>query len=138
MTDEKPDPEELLQESKNQRRHTTESTSAGVQEDVDDEISPLGDEILEAYGAIEAGELSTQVQTRDEDLAAILEGLANQPLDLDRVVDAAADELGADVDDDPTKADAVRLLVRVGLRAVDGETLDAAREAKRERAVDSL
>lgn len=114
MTDENTDAaEELLQQSKSQKRHQTDpSTSA---EDTRD----LADAVADAYAA----DISENLTIRDNNLAALFAGL-EETGELENVIDAAAGELDREADG-TSKAEALRLLVRVALGQVAPETLDA-------------
>jgi len=117
MTDDNTDAaEELLQKSKDQKRHQTDPSTSS-------EATPnLADAVADAY----ADEISQNLTIRDENLAALFAGL-EETGELENVIDAAAGDLGREPDG-TSKAEALRLLVRIALREVSPETLEAGTE----------
>lgn len=126
MTDK--DAEELLQSSKEQRRHTTDPATDDSSP-TDEPGQSLEDAVADAYAAFDDGGLHPNVTVRDADLAALVEGL-EQTGELAAVTERANDRLGRDAATD-TKADLVKALVRVGLDAVASEEVEAAKNGKR-------
>lgn len=122
------DAEELLKQSKNQRRHTTD---APAKKDRDgSESVELADAVAEVLGEIDQGDTPSNLTLRDGDLAALFAGLERSG-DLDRIVQEAHDALDRDgAPDSLTRATALRLLVRVGLAEIDPSVIDAAIEGK--------
>jgi len=119
MTDDNPDTdaaEELLQKSKSNKRHQTDpSTSSEGTRD-------LADAVADAYAA----DISENLTIRDSNLAALFAGL-EETGELETVIDAAAEDLDREADG-TSKAEALRLLVRIALGEVAPETLDAGTE----------
>lgn len=79
----------------------------------------LVDAVADAY----ASDISENLTIRDGNLAALFAGL-EETGELEAVIEAAADELDRDRDG-TSKAEALRLLVRVALGEVAPETLEA-------------
>jgi hypothetical protein len=120
-----PDPEELLQQSKERRRTSTEATES----DTSKEVGPtLAEAVATALDDIEEGEMNSTFGFRDEKLVALLAGLERSGELTDVVVDAQ-EELGRDPN--PAKnsrSEAGRLLIRLGLQSLDERILEEARE----------
>lgn len=108
--------EELLQQSKTQKRHQTDPEVSG------EDSRDLADAVADAY----ASDISENLTIRDGNLAALFAGL-EQTGELESVINVAAEELGREPDG-TSKAEALRLLVRVALGEVAPETLDAGAE----------
>lgn len=124
MTDEK-DPEELLAQSKEQKRHTSEPSAT----DDEPEVS-LEEHIVDAYSDINSAGGSSNLTMRDANLAALIRGLENADL-LDDVGADLRDELGKDHEDSETRSSVLSLLARVGLQEARPELLETGKEAKR-------
>lgn len=119
MTDDNSDTdaaEELLQKSKSNKRHQTDPSTSS--EDTRD----LADAVADAYAA----DISENLTIRDGNLAALFAGL-EETGELETVIDAAAGELDREADG-TSKAEALRLLVRIALGEVAPETLQAGAE----------
>ncbi|WP_336339656.1 hypothetical protein [Haloarcula brevis] len=118
MTDDK-DPEELLAQSKEQKRHTSEPSSPE-----DGEGPSLEQEIANYYQAIDDGEVPHNLTMRDESLAALMRALEST---------GQLDDLGADVRDrldrtprdDESRGPVLAMLVRVGLQEVRPDLLES-------------
>jgi len=125
MTNDK-DPEELLSEGAQSRRTTTEAPTT------DADTPDLQAAIKAAYDEIEAGDRPRHLQFRETDLAAIMAGLEASG-DLAAVIETAAAQLDREADGD-SRAAALKLLVRLGIEAVDDEidVVATAQEAKQE------
>ena len=127
MADAEEEAEELLQQAKEQKRHETEpSTTADDSDDVS-----LEDAVTEAYERIDEGEVYENLTIRDEDLAALFAAL-EETGQLEDVGEAAADTLGRDADTLDTRAAVLKLLVRAALDDVAPETIESAKEGRRE------
>jgi len=113
MTDDTPDAEELLQQSKTQKRHETDPADITVADE-----PTLVDAVADAY----ASDISENLTIRDGNLAALFAGL-EETGELEAVIEAAADDWTTT--DGTSKAEALRLLVRVALGEVAPETLEA-------------
>ncbi len=116
MTDDNSDTdaaEELLQKSKDQKRHQTDPSTSS-------EATPnLADAVADAY----TDDISENLTIRDGNLAALFAGL-EETGELEHVVNAAAGELDREADGE-SKAEALRLLVRIALNEVAPEALEA-------------
>lgn len=121
MTDDNPDAEAALQQSMEQSRHETDPT-----ETTPDDDPTLVDAVADAYGALDDDEIAENLTIRDQNLAALFAGL-DETGELGAVIDAAASELDRD-DGGESKAEALRLLVRIGLSEVAPEKLEAGAE----------
>lgn len=116
----------------NQHKDETEGGRAGAEAPAeqepddadDDEPQSLEDAVAGAYEQIDDGDLSSNLTLRDTDLAALFHGLETMD-QLPDVGDAAADELNRDDEDTDTRAAVLRLLVRIGLKAVDEDVIQA-------------
>lgn len=122
MTDDtEPDPEALLEDAKEQRRTSTEPTTAP---DATTGGS-LADAVAGAFEDLDEGEINSTVAFRDDRLVALLVGL-ERTAELPSVVTDAQDALGRDIDTEATtRSEAVRLLVRLGLQSLDSNLLEA-------------
>ncbi|SDL09527.1 hypothetical protein [Natronorubrum texcoconense] len=125
MSDDESKAEELLAEAKSKSRHETEPSNQA-----DDETPVLEDAIADAYAELEAGDLHSNLTLRDDNLAALFAGM-EATSDLERIGTEAADVLDRDADPS-TRADVLRLLVRVGLEEVDGSVLESGKEGRRQ------
>ncbi|NUC75000.1 hypothetical protein HTZ84_22305 [Haloterrigena sp. SYSU A558-1] len=131
MTDDtETDPQELIDQHKNETDGGHSQTEAAVEKNDDaDETPELEDAVADAYEKIDEGDRSSNLTLRDENLAALFHGLedANQLAD---VGDAAAEELGWDQDDTDTRAGVLRALVRIGLKEVDEDVIQAGKDGR--------
>lgn len=125
MSDDQAKAEELLQQSKDKKRHETEPTTAEK-----DATPTLEEAITDAYVSLESGDLHSNLTLRDENLSALFAGL-DKTGDLERIGSSAAAELDRDTDAS-TKADVLRLLVRIGLSEVDDGVIDAAKNGRKQ------
>jgi len=120
--------EDILSSQKDNKRHTTEPTQNGSS-------SPdLKDAIVQAYAEIDAGDRPQNLTVRDEKLAALLGGLEDADR-LDEVMIRAAEQLGTDPPEKVTRANTLRMLIRLGLaKSVPDivETSSAARKQHQE------
>ena len=119
--------EELLQQSGSDKLHAAEAPTQSESDDTPE----LEDAIADAYEAIDAGDVSSNLTLRDANLAALFHGLE----DADQLADIgedAADYLGRDPDDTETRAAVLRLLVRIGLKEVDESALESGKEGRRQ------
>lgn len=119
--------EKLLQQAKEQKRHETEPTNAT---DTSDNLS-LESAVQQAYEQLDDGDIPENLTIRDEHLAALFAGL-DETDGLEDVGRAAADALDRDADGLDTRVAVLKLLVRVGLDEVASESVEAAKEARRE------
>jgi len=128
------DAEELLQQSKQQSRHTSEPTTAEADDQGVDRVTAIKDALV----AIEAGDAPENINLRDARLKALLVGLGEAGELSSAAVDAAA-VLDADTDvnaDDASQSDVARLLLRIGLQEALPEVLDDAMEARKQKALE--
>lgn len=130
-----PDPEELLKQSKEQTRHTSEpSTTPESTADTVDRVTA----IKEALQAIEDDDAPENINLRDARLKALLVGL-DAAGELDDIAIRLVESLDSETDIDLTdtsQSDVARLLLRVGLQEAIPDVLDDATEARRERAIE--
>jgi hypothetical protein len=122
MTDntEERDPEALLEQSKEQKRHRSEA-----QEQVtDDDEPPLEEYIAEVYEKLDAGEVPTNLTMRDRNLAALIRGL-DEADQLDSVGADVRDHLNREETDSESRGSLLRLLVRAGLAEVRPDLIEA-------------
>lgn len=126
MSEEEPDPEELLQSSAEKRR----TDSAADSNSSEDNTQSLEDAVAEAFTELEDGDLHPNLSFRDEHLSALFAAL-DETGEIDRVIDQASQHV--DVEDlGSGQSRALRILVRVGLETVAPETLDAGRDGYRD------
>lgn len=117
--------EELLQSKKDQTRTNTEPTTVSESQDVQDAIQS-------AYADILDGDASSNTTVRDENLTALLRGLDSAG-ELGDVMASANEELGRDHNDaSVSRSQAMALLARVGLLAVDSSLVETAVDARNE------
>lgn len=129
MTDDKKEAERLLEEGTTDRRTTAEAESTS-------ESKPdLQDAIKACYEAIDDDEMPIHLQYRDRDLAAILAGLDDADA-LDALIEAAAEKLDKDTPENVSRANAMKLLMRVGLNNVDASVIEDATKAKQQHAME--
>lgn len=135
MSDQDPDPEELLQQSKEQSRHTSEpATASPSPADAVDRVEA----IKNALHAIEDGDAPENINLRDARLKAVLVGLDDAG-DLDDVAAALIESLNSETDidsADSSQSDVARLLLRVGLEEALPEVLSDATEARKQYAIE--
>lgn len=127
MTDNTEKAEELLKQSKTQKRHETDPGG----EEPDQES--LANAVADAYGRIESGEMHQNLSLRDADLAALVAGL-DETGRLESVGRRAAERLDRDVEVD-SRARLVAVLVRLALDEVAPEEVEAAKAGKKQHLV---
>lgn len=129
MSNEKDDAKQALQEGTTDRRTTAEA-------DADSDSKPDVQSAIKAcYEAIDDDEMPIHLQYRDRDLAAILAGLDDADA-LEALIEAAADTLDKDTPENVSRANAMKLLMRVGINNVDASVIEDATNAKRQHAVE--
>jgi hypothetical protein len=129
MSDDPSKSEETLNDSKNQPPPNAEAPFEWENETTS---LSLYKAIQNARRQIDADDVTAQLSARDVRLAALIRGLeeTNQLADITAEAGAA---LGRDINDVPaTRAEALRLLIRVGLHEVAPETIQTAVEANKE------
>ena len=116
-----PDPEELLEQSKEQKRHRSEPQ----QSDTDDSSEqPLEEYIADVYEELDAGEVPTNLTMRDQNLAALIRGL-DAASKLDSVGADLRDHLDREAVDSESRGSVLGLLVRAGLSDVRPDLIEA-------------
>jgi hypothetical protein len=114
------DPEALLEQSKEQRRHQSEA-----QQQVTGGDEPaLEAYIADIYEELDAGEVPTNLTMRDRNLAALIRGL-DEADQLDSVGADIRDHLGRDKTDSESRGSLLGLLVRAGLAEVRPDLIEA-------------
>lgn len=128
MSDNTPESEaeELLQQSKDQKRHTSDPTDSGLPDTEVDRVEAIKEALL----SIESGNTPENINIRDRRLKGLLVGL-----EVAGELDTIAEDLVATLDgdfeiDEATQSDMARLLIRVGLQEALPEVLDDATEAR--------
>lgn len=124
MTNDTDKAEELLKQSKSQKRHETDPA---VEESRDQES--LEDAVADAYARIESGDMHQNLSVRDANLAALVAGLESTGR-LEAVGRRAAERLGRDVEVD-NRAALVSVLLRFALDEVAAEEVAAAKAGKK-------
>lgn len=131
MSDDAQKAEELLSQSSDQRRHNTEPTESELSQDGEaTEMLTLKDAIKQQYEQIDAGETPQNLTIRDENLVALLDGLAEYG-DLEDIVEEASESLGRD-HGSVSRSEAARLLIRVGIAEIDSDVVETAIDARTE------
>ena len=125
--------EDLLQQAKTQKRHTTDP-SAGSTED--GEGQSLETAVVHAYERLDSGDLHENLTLRDADLAALMAGLEETGR-LEEIGKRAASRLDRDESAD-SRASVLKLLVRIGLSEVAAEEVAAAKDGKKEFVVSQV
>ncbi len=87
--------------------------------------------MADAYEAIDAGDVSSNLTLRDDNLAALFRGL-EQSGRLADVGEQATDELDRDDEDTDSRAAVLRLLVRIGLQETDASVIDAGKAGRKQ------
>ena len=114
------DPEALLEQSKEQKRHQSEAQ----QEPTGDDEPALEAYIADIYEELDAGEVPTNLTMRDRNLAALIRGL-DETGQLDSVGADLRDHLGRDATDSESRGSLLGLLVRAGLADVRPDLIEA-------------
>jgi len=129
------DPEELLQQSKEQSRHTSEpSETLSSDEQTVDRVTA----IKEALIAIDDGDAPENINLRDARLKGLLVGLSDTgelsqiATELETVVDGDT----AVSTDNASQSDVARLLLRIGLQEALPEVLEDAKEARKQKVLE--
>jgi hypothetical protein len=115
-----------------------ESTSGGgnrIDHDAAKRDSAV-DELVDSLERVDDGDLSKTLSFWDPDMAAVLAVIMDDDERLVAIVDALADDLGADVEAaDADRSDVLKLAVRAALQDADPDLFEDLREARRERAI---
>jgi len=91
------------------------------------------DDLAEAIGRVESGDVSKTVAFRDERTAALFRALKDNPERLQTSIEAARDEVGVDDDSEGDRSELLRLLVRSALAEVTPELTEAEKRARVKR-----
>lgn len=113
------DPEELLEQSKEQKRHRSQP-----QQQTDAEEPALEEYIADVYEELDAGEVPTNLTMRDRNLAALIRGL-DEADQLDAVGADVREHLDRDTVDSESRGSVLGLLVRAGLDEVRPDLIEA-------------
>jgi|GEM_PF-1351026 len=130
MSDDDLDVDALIDEHKDETSDGRHATEAAV-EKADDDTPALEDAIADAYEAIDAGDVSSNLTLRDDNLAALFRGL-EQSGRLADVGEQAADVLDRDDEDADSRSAVLRLLVRIGLKETDTSVIDAGKAGRKQ------
>lgn len=135
MTDESNDvdPEELLQQSKEQKRHTSTPNQSTDSPELD-----RVEAIKNALITIDEGHAPENINLRDARLKALLVGLEKTD-ELQKIAADLSTAVDGDLDlktDDVSQSDIARLLLRIGLREGIPEVLEDAQEARKQKALE--
>lgn len=114
------DPEELLKQSKEQKRHQSEPQ----QQDTEPDAPSLEEYIADIYEDLDAGEVPTNLTMRDRNLAALIRGL-DEAGQLDAVGADVREYLDRDTTDSESRGSVLGLLVRAGLAEVRPDLIEA-------------
>jgi len=113
------DPEELLEQSKEQKRHRSEP-----QQSTESEGPSLEEYIADIYEELDAGEVPTNLTMRDRNLAALIRGL-DEADQLDATGADVREHLGRGTVDSESRGSVLGLLVRAGLAEVRPDLIEA-------------
>lgn len=94
------------------------------------------DDLAEAMGRIESGDVSKTVAFRDERTAALFQALKQNPERLQSTVEALRAELGSNNDSEGDRSELLRLLVRYSIQDVTPELAEAEKRARVQRVED--
>jgi len=134
MSDDADQAEELLQEAKEQSRHTSEPSTAPVESESVDTIEAIKEALL----AVDDDDIPENINIRDARLKALLVGLQEAgeletaATSLDEVLESSP---GVNVGE-VTQSDIARLLIRVGLQEGAPSLLEDATEARKQAALE--
>jgi len=103
----------------------------GSETEPEEEIDSLEAAIGRAFERLDAGDAPKSLSLRDEQLAALIHGLEDQPEDFTGVGVALQEALGRDADPEAIdRSEVLRLAIRVGLRETAPEVIETARDAQ--------
>jgi hypothetical protein len=126
------DPSKSEETFNNSKSRTSPNAEGPFEWENETTSSPLYKAIQDSRRQIDADEVTEQLSARDVRLAALIRALE----ETDQLADIAAEAgaaLGRNTDDVPeTRAETLRLLIRVGLHEVAPETIQTAVEANKE------
>ena len=91
------------------------------------------DDLAEAMGRIESGDVSKTVAFRDERTAALFQALKQNPERLQSTVETLRAELGSNNDSKGDRSELLRLLVRYSIQNVTPELAEAEKRARVQR-----
>lgn len=91
------------------------------------------DDLAEAMGRIESGDVSKTVAFRDERTAALFQALKQNPERLQSTVETLRAELGSNNDSKGDRSELLRLLVRHSIQDVTPELAEAEKRARVQR-----
>mgnify|MGYP007038799513 CR=1 FL=1 len=91
------------------------------------------DDLAEAMGRIESGDVSKTVAFRDERTAALFQALKQNPERLQSTVETLRAELGSNNDSEGDRSELLRLLVRYSIQDVTPELAEAEKRARVQR-----
>ncbi|MFQ3477091.1 hypothetical protein HKK80_12670 [Halonotius sp. F2-221B] len=91
------------------------------------------DDLAEAMGRIESGDVSKTVAFRDERTAALFQALKQNPERLQSTVETLRAELGSNNDSKGDRSELLRLLVRYSIQDVTPELAEAEKRARVQR-----
>ena len=130
MSDGDLDIDDIVEQHKEETEGGRAGTEAAVEQSADDSLE-LEEAVREAYEQLDEGEIPENLTIRDEDLAALFAGL-DETDGLEDVGKAAANALERDADRLDTRVAVLKLLVRVGLDEVAPDTVESAKEGRRQ------
>lgn len=121
--------EDILQQSKNQSRHTTEPSASETDAPAPPDCQTA---IKAALLAIDRRDTPENINIRDARLKALLVGVEDSG-DLPAIVETLETHLDTEIDTEtPTQSDIARLLIRVGLQEATSDLLADAMTARQE------
>lgn len=129
MTETDIDPDEIIDQHKNETEGGHSQTEAAVEKDEIEDTPSLEDAVADAYERIDGGDVSSNLTLRDPDLAALFHGLEDAGRLADVGYDAAA-LLDREPENAATRAAALRLLVRIGLQEINEDIIEAGKDGR--------
>ncbi|WP_123619593.1 hypothetical protein [Halorubrum sp. CSM-61] len=139
MSDDGPSLDELQEGSTFGDRDDPEASNPydSVEEDDPDDDS-IREDLIDRIGDKVSGPENRSIGCRDPMFAAYLDHLSEDDERMAEVASTLAGELGKEAPDDPQKADVIRMLLRLGLRAGDSEEYERLVDARGEQAKRSM
>ena len=110
-----------------------EQTQVDARAEADAVDTGLDASILEALEALDTGDLSVNMCTRDEQVAAIMHGLEKSGQQ-DVIGERLREHLGYETDAEVDRSEVLRLAIRIGLREAAPDVVEAVQEAQAEHA----
>jgi len=139
MTDDDgPSMEELREGSTFGDRDDPDASNPYQNGDGDADGDAIREDLIDRIDGKVSGPENRSIGCRDPMFAAYLDHLADDDARMQAVAEDLAADLDMDIPDEPQKADVIRLLLRLGLRAGDSEEYERLVDARGEQAKRSM